>query len=137
MTDPTPDPAPDLPALDVPAVAMHAIVLDCAELDPLVRFWSAALGYVLSFEQFGQFAGLKPAPGDTRRGLALIFQRVPEPKVVKNRAHVDYEADDRAGEVERLVGLGAALVRDVDEGPGMRRTILADPAGNEICVVQG
>jgi predicted enzyme related to lactoylglutathione lyase len=62
---------------------------------------------------------------------------VSEPKVVKNRAHVDYEADDRAGEVERLVGLGAALVRDVDEGPGMRWPILADPAGNEICVVQG
>jgi hypothetical protein len=45
--DPTPDPTPDVtpdrsPAL--PALAMHAVVLDCAELEPLVRFWSAALG---------------------------------------------------------------------------------------------
>ena len=133
MTGPT----PDLPDPDVPALAMHAIVLDCAELDPLVRFWSAALGYVPSFEPFGQFAGLKPPPGDARRGLALIFQRVPEPKVVKNRVHVDYEAVDRAGEVERLVGLGAAVLRDVDEGPGMRWTVMADPAGNEFCVAQG
>ena len=85
---------------------MHAVVLDCSEPRPLVAFWSAALGYVQWFEPFGQFAGLKPPPGDPRHGLPLIFQRVPEPKVVKNRAHVDYEALDRAAEVERLVGLG-------------------------------
>jgi predicted enzyme related to lactoylglutathione lyase len=102
-----------------------------------VAFWSAALGYVQWFEPFGQFAGLKPPPGDGRRGLALIFQRVPEPKVVKNRAHVDYEAVDRAAEVERLVGLGAAVVREVDQGPGLRWTVMADPAGNEFCVAQG
>lgn len=120
-----------------PGLAMHAVVLDCAETGPLVTFWSAALGYVQWFEPFGQFAGLKPPPGDARRGLALIFQRVPEPKVVKNRAHVDYEAVDRAAEVERLVGLGATVVREVDEGPGLRWTVMADPAGNEFCVAQG
>jgi hypothetical protein len=120
-----------------PGLAMHAVVLDCAETEPLVAFWSAALGYIQWFEPFGQFAGLKPPPGDARRGLALIFQRVPEPKVVKNRAHVDYEAVDRAAEVERLVGLGAAVVREVDDGPGLRWTVMADPAGNEFCVAQG
>jgi len=133
MTHPT----PDLPTPSVPALAMHAIVLDCAELEPLVRFWSAALGYVSSFAPFGQYAGVKPPPGDTRRGLPLIFQRVPEAKIVKNRVHVDCAAVDRAAEVERLVDLGAAVVRDLDEGPGMRWTILADPAGNEFCVAQG
>ncbi len=104
MTDSMPD--DQLPAPDVPGLAMHAVVLDCAEIEPLERFWAAALGYVRWFEPFGQFAGLKPPPGDPRRGLALIFQRVPEAKVVKNRAHVDYEAVDRAAEVERLVGTG-------------------------------
>ncbi len=138
MTDPTPDPAtPAGPSPDVPALAMHAVVLDCPEVEPLVRFWSAALGYVQWFEPFGQFAGLKPPPGDPRRGLALIFQRVPEPKTVKNRAHVDYEATDRAAEVARLVGLGATIVREVDEIPGLRWTVVADPAGNEFCVTQG
>jgi predicted enzyme related to lactoylglutathione lyase len=120
----------------VPDLAMHAVVLDCAETEPLVAFWSAALGYVTWFEAIGQFAGLKPPPDDPRRGLALIFQKVPEAKVVKNRAHVDYEAADRAAEVERLVGLGGTLVREVDEGPGMRWTVMADPAGNEFCVTQ-
>ena len=121
----------------LPSLAMHAVILDCAELAPLVAFWSAALGYVPWFEPFGQFAGLKPPPGDPRHGLPLIFQRVPEPKVVKNRAHVDYEAVDRAAEVDRLVGLGASLVREVDDGPGLRWTVMADPAGNEFCVAQG
>ena len=134
MTDSMPD--DQLPTPDVPALAMHAVVLDCAEIEPLERFWAAALGYVRWFEPFGQFAGLRPPPGDPRRGLALIFQRVPEAKVVKNRAHVDYEAADRAAEVERLVGLGATLVREVDERPGLRWTVMADPAGNEFCVAQ-
>jgi predicted enzyme related to lactoylglutathione lyase len=120
----------------LPQLAMHAVVLDCADPEPLVAFWSAALGYVRWFEPFGQFAGLKPPPDDPRRGLALIFQRVPEAKVVKNRAHVDYEAADRAAEVDRLVGLGASVVRVVDEGPEMRWTVMADPAGNEFCVTQ-
>ena len=115
---------------------MHAVVLDCPETEPLVAFWSAALGYVTWFEPFGQFAGLKPPPDDPRRGLALIFQKVPEAKVVKNRAHVDYDAADRAAEVERLVHLGATVVREVDEGPQMRWTVMADPAGNEFCVTQ-
>jgi catechol 2,3-dioxygenase-like lactoylglutathione lyase family enzyme len=124
----------------LPDLAMHAVVLDCAETEPLVAFWSAALGYVTWFEPFGQFAGLKPPPDDPRRGLALILQRVPEAKVVKNRAHVDYEAADRAAdraaEVERLVGLGGTLVREVDEGSGLRWTVMADPAGNEFCITQ-
>ena len=126
----------DGPSGPPPGLAMHAVVLDCPETEPLVSFWSAALGYVQWFEPFGQFAGLKPSPGDPRRGLALIFQRVPEAKVVKNRAHVDYEAADRAAEVVRLVGLGATVVREVDEGPGLRWTVMADPAGNEFCVAQ-
>jgi len=123
-------------AVELPRLSMHAVVLDCAETESLVAFWSAALGYVTWFEPFGQFAGLKPPPDDPRRGLALIFQRVPEAKVVKNRAHVDYEAADRAAEVARLVGLGATRVREVDEGPTMRWTVMADPAGNEFCVTQ-
>jgi len=51
--------------------------------------------------------------------------------------HVDHEAVDRAAEVKRLAGLGAAVLRDVDEGPGMRWTVMSDPAGNEFCVAQG
>lgn len=133
MTEPT-DPAARPPG--IPDLAMHAVVLDCPDPAPLVAFWSAALGYVQWFEPFAQWAGLKPPPDDPRHGLPLIFQRVPEPKVVKNRAHVDYQAMDRAAEVDRLVGLGATVVREVAEND-MRWTVMADPAGNEFCVAQG
>ena len=133
MTEPA-DPAARPPG--IPDLAMHAVVLDCAEHEPMVAFWSAALGYVQWFEPFAQWAGLKPPPDDPRHGLAIIFQRVPEPKVVKNRAHIDYEAKDRTAEVERLVGLGATFVRDVAEH-GLSWTVMADPAGNEFCVAQG
>jgi hypothetical protein len=115
------------------ALQMHAIVIDCAAFEPLIRFWSAALDYVEWFPPSGQFAGIKPRVRDGR--LAIIFQQVPEGKVGKNRLHVDYAASDRAAEVERLVGLGAAVLRELDENEG-RWTILADPEGNEFCVAQ-
>jgi predicted enzyme related to lactoylglutathione lyase len=112
---------------------MHALVIDCAEFDALIRFWSAALDYVEWFPPSGQFAGIKPREPDGR--LAIIFQRVPEPKTGKNRVHMDYEAGDRSAEVERLVALGGRIVRELDENEG-RWTIMADPEGNEFCVAQ-
>lgn len=117
-----------------PSLRMHAVVIDCPEFAPLIAFWSAALGYVEWFAPFDQFAGIKPPDG--RGGLPIIFQRVPEPKVVKNRVHLDYEADAMEAEVDRLVGLGGRSIRVVEMGPTMRWTIVADPAGNEFCVAQ-
>ena len=118
---------------DGATLRMHALVIDCAAFEPLIRFWSAALDYVEWFSPSGQFAGIKPRVRDGR--LAIIFQRVPEAKVVKNRVHMDYATADRPTEVERLLGLGAAIVRELDENEG-RWTIMADPEGNEFCVAQ-
>lgn len=68
-------------------------------------------------------------------GRRLLFQRVPEPKTVKNRLHLDVHAGpgQRAAEVERLVALGASSVRTVEE-PGGTWEVLLDPEGNEFCV---
>jgi predicted enzyme related to lactoylglutathione lyase len=63
----------------------------------------------------------------------LAFQRVPEPKTVKNRVHLDLRADDRRATVDRLVGLGAELVAD-HEIPELAWSVLRDPEGNEFCV---
>ncbi|MEU6928509.1 VOC family protein [Streptomyces sp. NPDC046374] len=72
---------------------------------------------------------------DTGLGRRILFQRVPEPKTVKNRLHMDLhpEADDRAAEVARLTALGASTVRDVAE-PGGSWVVMSDPEGNEFCV---
>jgi Glyoxalase-like domain len=72
----------------------------------------------------------------TGLGRRLLFQRVPEAKTVKNRLHLDVHADDgqRAAEVERLTGLGASVLREVREQGG-EWVVMADPEGNEFCVL--
>lgn len=114
-----------------PSLAMHAVVIDCAEFEPLIAFWSSALGYVEWFPPHGGFAGIKPPVRDGR--LAIIFQRVPEPKVLKNRVHIDFDAQDRLEEVDRLVALGATVIEEHSLGQN-RWTRVADPEGNEFCV---
>ncbi|MGW4217755.1 VOC family protein [Streptomyces bacillaris] len=71
----------------------------------------------------------------TGLGRRLLFQRVPEPKTVKNRLHIDVHAPpgERDTEAERLVGLGARILRAVDEQGGSW-LVLADPEGNEFCL---
>ena len=71
---------------------------------------------------------VESAPGLPR----LWFQRVPEPKVVKNRVHLDVRADDVAAEVARLVALGATASTTRPIGD---LVVLRDPEGNELCVI--
>jgi hypothetical protein len=79
----------------------------------------------------GEEAGLR-GPG----GRWLLFLRVPESKTVKNRMHMCLRPVDRSRdeEVERLLGLGATLVHDLRE-PNGGWAVLADPEGNEFCVL--
>jgi hypothetical protein len=62
----------------------------------------------------------------------LWFTRVPEPKTVKNRVHLDLRAPDVEAEVARLVGLGARVLAEVKDW-----VVLADPEGGEFCVQPG
>ena len=66
--------------------------------------------------------------------LIHIFLRVPESKTVKNRLHIDLAPEDRDAAVERLKQLGARPV-DVGQGPDVSWVVLADPEGNEFCVL--
>lgn len=67
----------------------------------------------------------------------ILFLRVPEPKTVKNRLHFCLRPTDRSREeeVDRLLGLGATLVADRRNGPDEGWAVLADPEGNEFCVL--
>jgi predicted enzyme related to lactoylglutathione lyase len=109
----------------------HNVVIDCADHDVVIPFWEAALGWS-SFRINDQFVLLR-APEEERIGFDILFQKVPEPKVAKNRAHIDFDAADVDGEVERLVGLGGRKVAEHAIG-AFRWTIVADPEGNEFCV---
>ena len=71
------------------------------------------------------------------RGWPILFQTVPEGKTVKNRLHLDLSPPSTMqAEVDRLVAAGANALRLVDEG-GSFWTVLADPEGNEFCVLRG
>lgn len=106
------------------------IVIDCADHDVVVSFWVAALGWTERRINEQYVAVVPPGSGTA---LPLLFQKVPEAKVVKNRVHVDYRADDLAADVERLVGLGASVLAERSLGD-YRWVVLADPEGNEFCV---
>ena len=108
------------------------ITIDCAEPHELAGFWTKALNTQIVQDFGGEFLILAPWGGGA---VALGLQRVPEELAGKNRVHLDMHTDDRPGEVDRLVGLGATIV-DEEQVPGLAWTVLADPAGNVFCVGQ-
>jgi len=112
------------------------IVIDCADHDVVVPFWQAALGWERR-DVNEQFVSLVP-PAHQREGsgprpLPLLFQKVPEPKMIKNRTHIDWRSDDRLAEVSRLRDLGATEIATRSLGD-FTWTVMADPEGNEFCV---
>jgi hypothetical protein len=118
------------------------LAIDCADPGGLARFWCAVLGYeVLAEEDDGVVTIGSPAvpEGKNRRGAvppALTFARVPEGKTIKNRLHLDVNPTDREQdeEVRRLLGLGARRA-DVGQAGDESWVVLADPEGNEFCVL--
>ena len=115
------------------ASSIDCITFDCADHRRVADFWAATLGYELGGVE-GDWIWLRHQQD---AGPLLRFQRVPEPKVVKNRVHLDIKPPDTMeAEVERLVGLGAHKVRLVAENEDGVHTIMQDPEGNEFCVVQ-
>lgn len=136
------------------------VTVDCADPDLVARFWAEALGYKLAdpppgFDTWEAYLESIGVPEEDRDGASavvdpdgklprLFFQRVPEPKTVKNRWHLDVNVtpgrslpiEERVrlvdAEVERLLSIGATLVRRTHEYDGYY-VVLHDPEGNEFC----
>ncbi len=109
--------------------------VDTADPARLAAFWRSALGWRRTFERDDQVV-LEPPEGSPEDGVApdLLFLRVPGEKRAKNRLHLDLRPGDQAAEVARLEGLGARRA-DVGQGPGVSWVVMADPDGNEFCVL--
>lgn len=114
--------------------------VDCADAYALSEFWKQVLGYV-------DVEGDPNEPGheecmilDPESGHHLLFIEVPEAKTVKNRIHLDLRprSGTQADEVARLVSIGATQVADLrgKYGPGTGWVVLADPEGNEFCILR-
>jgi len=108
------------------------VVMDCADHGAVVDFWASALGYERQEVNEQYVALVPPSPAAPGRP-PILFQKVPEPKVVKNRVHLDFRAEVMAEEVARLQGLGARVIAERSLGR-LTWTVMADPEGNEFCV---
>ena len=121
------------------------VAIDCADPKALAGFWCAVLDYEVQGEDEGEGTVTIGSPmvpeGKDRPGPVppvLTFARVPERKTVKNRVHLDVNPTDRDQdeEVRRLLDLGARHA-DVGQAGEVSWVTLADPEGNEFCVLAG
>jgi predicted enzyme related to lactoylglutathione lyase len=105
--------------------------LDCSDLEGMTTFWKEAAGLVVEGVIEGRYVAL------SGHGIALTLQRVDEPKVVKNRMHLDLLVDELDQEVRRMESLGATrLTGTARQEFDQTWHVLADPEGNEFCVAR-
>jgi hypothetical protein len=121
----------------------HTMVVDCHDVKAQSRWWADVLGWQIAYEADDEVV-VAPSHlvGESRqiplaeRQPGLIFVSVPETKTLKNRLHIDLapaKDDDQEAEVRRLESLGATRL-DIGQGD-VTWVVLADPEGNEFCVL--
>jgi hypothetical protein len=127
------------------ALRWYTVVVDCREVRAQAAWWAEALDWKFAYESDDECvlipswvdeAVMRETPWE-RIGPGLVFVPVPEGKTVKNRLHIDlapHTSQDREAEIARLERLGATRV-DIGQGPDVSWTVLADPEGNEFCVL--
>jgi len=115
--------------------SLFAVTFDCADAATLARFWADVLGRQVAEDSTSEHAVLLPSDSDTS-GPRITFNKVPEPKTVKNRMHLDVISDTFDAETERLLSLGAQRFRDVQRDKA-RWTTFADIEGNEFDLIAG
>jgi catechol 2,3-dioxygenase-like lactoylglutathione lyase family enzyme len=120
------------------ACRISEIVIDSTDPERLATFWSEVLGYVELDREEGGVIEIGPAePGFGGPQPTLVFVPVDTPTTGKLRLHFDVNATDRDqdAELERLLALGARKV-DIGQGEDAHWHVLADPEGNEFCLLR-
>jgi predicted enzyme related to lactoylglutathione lyase len=113
-------------------IRVGSIVLRVDDLQRQAEFWAAALDYMRREGGSHDFVLLRPRDGV---GPNLSLDQVHSTVNVPPRIHLDLYTEDQAGEVERLIALGATEVHWDKRPPDADYVILADPEGNRFCVV--
>jgi predicted enzyme related to lactoylglutathione lyase len=115
------------------ALALHHIVIDARDLPALARFWAQVLDWkILSEREREIVIGV-----DVTASIGICFMPATEKKTVKNRVHLDLTPgpDEQDAEIERILALGARRA-DIGQTGAESWTVLADPEGNEFCVLR-
>lgn len=115
---------------------IQSITFDTQDPAPIARFWADVLGWRITFEEPDEFV-IEPPAGSPENGVSpdVLFVRVPEGKTIKNRVHLDLRPEDQAAEVNRLEALGARRV-NVGQTDDVTWVVMADPDGNEFCILR-
>ena len=118
------------------ACRITELVLDCRDPERLAAFWCQVLGWKVLYQEPGAVE-IGPESGERGPQPVLVLSASDEPKQGKLRLHLDVNATDRdqAEELERLLALGA---RPADVGQTGEESwhVLADPEGNEFCLLR-
>lgn len=129
------------------APAWYTVVVDCRDPQAQARWWAQALDWEVVDDTPEETVviprGISSEPVTDldawlSRGQGLVFVPVPEGKAVKNRLHIDlapHTSQDREAEIARLERLGATRVNVGQDDEDVTWTVLADPKGNEFCVL--
>jgi hypothetical protein len=128
------------------ALKWYTTVIDCQDLHAQARWWAGVLDWQIVYEADDQ-AAVVPRHGQDQPlsaeewptvGPGLVFVPVPEGKIMKNRLHLDlapHITDDRDALIDSLLARGATRVNVGQHEPEASWTVLADPEGNEFCVL--
>jgi predicted enzyme related to lactoylglutathione lyase len=114
---------------------LSEVLIDCDDCERVAQFWCAVLGWEV-LDRDEEEGDVEIGSPDER--IRLLFLPVSEAKTIKNRIHLDVHAvdGDQEAEVERLIGLGATHAQ-VGQTGDESWIVLADPEGNEFCVLAG
>jgi len=128
------------------ALRWYTVVIDCHDIAAQARWWAETLDYRIVYEDVHEVAVIPKHLGEDviedgatwmRQDQGLVFVPVPEGKTVKNRLHIDlapHTSQDRDDEIATLLERGATLA-DIGQDDDVTWTVLADPEGNEFCVL--
>jgi hypothetical protein len=119
-------------------VRLYTVVIDARHPRALAQFWAAALGWQILAEHPEEDDEEVIVGANEQAYPGLCILRVPESKTIKNRLHLDLvpdDVDDKELEIERLISLGATRV-DIGQAADASWVVLADPEGNEFCVLR-
>lgn len=118
----------------MPGLKIGWLTIDSHDPRKLGGFWKEALGLEVVHEDDDADEYALAGKGRMGTSWSILFYRTPDSKTVKNRLHLDLIPDtDREAEVQRLEALGATRA-DIGQGE-VTWTVMADPEGNEFCVL--
>ena len=118
---------------------IQCLTVDAHEPRTLAEFWAEVLGWTVSEDGDDSGWWIEREIGDPNKSgfPDILFLKVPDSKVVKNRLHLDLRPDDQDAEVARLEKIGAKKIEiGQSKDPGATWVVMADPEGNEFCILR-